>query len=240
MASSKQRYQTSRLTPFLRRTLGYAQKTGVSFWVILEKALAVHGVIYAELGTSRDERKNNAFNTALHISATSFDDISTSAGYSKYKQSMSNAKKRRADANALTKGFKDDQEYQAERLEHFKDIRTLAINAKVLPVKHEGIDVRTDDFLKSYAWRKARMIALKRYGARCQCCGATPADGATMNVDHIKPRRIYPELALDIDNLQVLCHDCNHGKGNWDMTDWRTDDSLDADSAAHLRSIVDS
>jgi hypothetical protein len=19
----------------------------------------------------------------------------------------------------------------------------------------------------------------------------------------------------------VLCHDCNHGKGNWDMTDWR-------------------
>ena len=45
--------------------------------------------------------------------------------------------------------------------------------------------------------------------------------GAVMNVDHIKPRRIYPDLALSLENLQVLCHECNHGKGNWDMTDWR-------------------
>lgn len=53
------------------------------------------------------------------------------------------------------------------------------------------------------------------------CCGATPATGAVMNVDHIKPRKLYPHLALDVDNLQILCSDCNHGKGNWDMTDWR-------------------
>lgn len=44
-----------------------------------------------------------------------------------------------------------------------------------------------------------------------------------MNVDHIKPRKLFPELALDPDNLQVLCHECNHGKGNWDMTDFRAD-----------------
>lgn len=77
-------------------------------------------------------------------------------------------------------------------------------------------------FLQTYEWRKVRMEALKKYGARCQCCGATPATGAIMNVDHIKPRKIFPELALSVDNLQVLCHECNHGKGNWDMTDWRT------------------
>lgn len=53
------------------------------------------------------------------------------------------------------------------------------------------------------------------------CCGATPATGAVINVDHIKPRKKYPHLALEISNLQILCHDCNHGKGNWDETDWR-------------------
>ncbi len=42
-----------------------------------------------------------------------------------------------------------------------------------------------------------------------------------MHVDHIKPRRKYPELALSRSNLQVLCNLCNHGKGNWDETDWR-------------------
>jgi len=46
-------------------------------------------------------------------------------------------------------------------------------------------------------------------------------NGAVMNVDHIRPRKLFPELALDINNLQVLCHECNHGKGNWDQTDWR-------------------
>lgn len=87
--------------------------------------------------------------------------------------------------------------------------------------KVRGIHTASDAFLMTYEWRKVRMEALKKYGARCQCCGATPAHGAVMNVDHIKPRKLYPHLALDLNNLQVLCHDCNHGKGNWDMTDWR-------------------
>ena len=81
--------------------------------------------------------------------------------------------------------------------------------------------VATDAFLESFEWRKVRMAALKKYGPKCMCCGATPATGAVMNVDHIKPRKKFPELALNLDNLQILCHDCNHGKGNWDTTDWR-------------------
>lgn len=81
--------------------------------------------------------------------------------------------------------------------------------------------VATNDFLQSYEWRKLRMQALKLHGAKCQCCGATPAMGAVMNVDHIKPRKLFPNLALELSNLQVLCGECNHGKGNWDMTDWR-------------------
>ena len=89
-------------------------------------------------------------------------------------------------------------------------------------IRAGGVDVTTDAFLSTFQWRKVRMEALKKYGPRCQCCGATPATGAVMNVDHIKPRKKWPSLALDVNNLQILCHDCNHGKGNWDDTDWRS------------------
>lgn len=78
------------------------------------------------------------------------------------------------------------------------------------------------DFLQSFEWRQLRMRVLKARGARCECCGASPTDGVTViNVDHIKPRCDFPELALSESNLQVLCAPCNHGKGNWDHTDWR-------------------
>jgi 5-methylcytosine-specific restriction endonuclease McrA len=45
--------------------------------------------------------------------------------------------------------------------------------------------------------------------------------GINSHVDHIKPRKTHPHLALDFDNLQILCEDDNHGKANWDSTDWR-------------------
>jgi hypothetical protein len=48
------------------------------------------------------------------------------------------------------------------------------------------------------------MEAIKKHGAKCLCCGATPSDGIRINVDHIKPRKKFPHLALDLNNLQVL------------------------------------
>lgn len=80
---------------------------------------------------------------------------------------------------------------------------------------------KSDEFLRTYQWRQLRMRVLLKRGARCECCGATPEHGVKMNVDHIKPRLKYPALALEESNLQVLCDECNHGKGNWDETDWR-------------------
>jgi len=84
------------------------------------------------------------------------------------------------------------------------------------------IDPSTDAFLRSYEWRKLRMQAIRLYGNKCLCCGAM----GNIHVDHIKPRKLFPELALSLDNLQVLCEECNHGKGNWDMTDWRPKEAL--------------
>ena len=99
------------------------------------------------------------------------------------------------------------------------------LKQKPIPVQKRIIkynnDVNSTEFLSSYEWRRVRMIALKRDGAICACCGASRKTGAVMNVDHIKPRRTHPHLALDPNNLQVLCNDCNHGKGSWDDTDWR-------------------
>jgi 5-methylcytosine-specific restriction endonuclease McrA len=93
--------------------------------------------------------------------------------------------------------------------------------AAKVKLKVAGVNVTSDAFLSTYEWRKLRMEALIKYGRKCMCCGATPETGAVMNVDHIKPRKLFPSLALDINNLQILCHPCNHGKGNWDMSDWR-------------------
>jgi 5-methylcytosine-specific restriction endonuclease McrA len=64
-------------------------------------------------------------------------------------------------------------------------------------------------------------VALKRAGGRCECCGRGRID-AVLHVDHIKPRSRFPWLALDPNNVQVLCDDCNMGKGTWDFTDWRS------------------
>lgn len=78
-----------------------------------------------------------------------------------------------------------------------------------------------DPFFQSFEWRRLRMQVLETRGARCECCGRSAADGIVINVDHIKPRKRYPQLALSETNLQVLCNECNHGKGNLFETDWR-------------------
>lgn len=87
------------------------------------------------------------------------------------------------------------------------------------PPKVEPLTAK--QFYASYTWRKLRYEILKRDGARCQLCGARASDGAVLHVDHIKPLRKFWSLRLAPDNLQTLCNVCNHGKGNWDETDWR-------------------
>lgn len=79
------------------------------------------------------------------------------------------------------------------------------------------------DFLSTFEWRKVRQEAFLKYGNKCMCCGARPVGDVYLCVDHILPRKTHPELALELNNLQILCNVCNHGKGNWNTTDWRED-----------------
>lgn len=69
-------------------------------------------------------------------------------------------------------------------------------------------------------------MALEKYFGRCMCCGASAGAGVYLCVDHIKPRKTHPELALELSNLQILCNKCNHGKGNWSTTDWRDNETF--------------
>ncbi len=51
-------------------------------------------------------------------------------------------------------------------------------------------------------WRRA---VLERDGYSCVICGSTEH----IEADHIKPACKYPDLFLDPDNGQALCHNCH-------------------------------
>jgi 5-methylcytosine-specific restriction endonuclease McrA len=58
-------------------------------------------------------------------------------------------------------------------------------------------------------WRKLRDEVIRRDGGTCQRCGM-PGN----HVDHIVPRRLAdPSIADSLDNLQLLCSNCNLRKG---------------------------
>jgi len=97
------------------------------------------------------------------------------------------------------------------------------LKSKKRKFKHLSLpeEARIKLFYESLAWRRLRYKTLKKHGRRCQCCGAEPDDGVRINVDHILPIKKFWHLRLDPDNLQVLCGECNHGKGNVFTDDWR-------------------
>lgn len=76
-------------------------------------------------------------------------------------------------------------------------------------------------FYDSREWLSLRYEALRASAGRCTCCGARASATNPLHVDHIKPRSKFPALSLVLSNLQVLCKNCNLGKGNTDDTDWR-------------------
>jgi len=68
-------------------------------------------------------------------------------------------------------------------------------------------------FYASSEWRLVRNQFLQEQGRICQECGQEIKDDFDLTVDHIKPRSKFPELALDVSNLRVLCRSCNSTKG---------------------------
>jgi 5-methylcytosine-specific restriction enzyme A len=74
-------------------------------------------------------------------------------------------------------------------------------------------------FYNSGAWARIRRKALERDRYECVWCRdkgqVTTGAHATLEIDHVKELEDYPDLALDLDNLQTLCrrhHNMKHNR----------------------------
>ena len=113
----------------------------------------------------------------------------------------------------LAKRLKIKSELKLERLKYRIRKKEKEKNGKV-----RSIQQRLSGFYNSPEWLSLRFKALKSMKRKCALCHTEHGE---MHVDHIKPRSKYPELELDLNNLQILCRSCNIGKSNDDETDWR-------------------
>ena len=73
-------------------------------------------------------------------------------------------------------------------------------------------------FYYSEEWKKLKTIAFNIYGFKCMLCGSED-DPA---IDHIRSRKEHPDLELSIDNVQILCRECNRIKSNKHSKDYRS------------------
>lgn len=89
--------------------------------------------------------------------------------------------------------------------------------------KRETIGRTAKDFYQTSAWLHLRFLAFQAFGRKCMCCGRTSME-TDLHVDHIRPVSLFPDLKLSLDNLQVLCADCNVGKSNLFEVDLRTEE----------------
>ena len=58
-------------------------------------------------------------------------------------------------------------------------------------------------------WAVLRQQIIERDGWACRCCGKR---ALRLEVDHVKPVRLRPDLAFDPRNLQSLCGPCHTRK----------------------------
>jgi hypothetical protein len=78
------------------------------------------------------------------------------------------------------------------------------------------------DLYNSREWQRLRVKIIEEQNGECQMCGRShKKHGITIHVDHIIPLSVDWSKRLDESNLQLLCEDCNLGKGNRYSTDWR-------------------
>ncbi len=79
-----------------------------------------------------------------------------------------------------------------------------------------------DNILNTTRWRRLREYIIRRDGGYCQRCWIKYGiiTDTCLEVNHIKSRLHYPELAWDENNLITVCHTCNAQLGTSDKLDF--------------------
>ena len=81
--------------------------------------------------------------------------------------------------------------------------------------RKERLD-ETRQFYSSPEWNLIRKQIIKESGRVCSECKKRIRESNDVTVDHILPRSKYPSLALEKNNLCVLCRSCNSRKSDRD------------------------
>ena len=100
-------------------------------------------------------------------------------------------------AKIAARAAKADADYARWESQQPRRVRDVSAKARV-----------RQEFYRSPEWIAARDECLAAKGRICSACGSTDQ----INVDHIKPRSKFPELALEQTNLRPLCWPCNRAK----------------------------
>ena len=88
---------------------------------------------------------------------------------------------------------------------------------------HSKTYLECREFYRSYDWKKIRKQIVDTREHRCACCNIKlSVNTKSLNVDHILPLKYYWDQRLDLDNLQILCDECNKAKGSKYRPDWQS------------------
>ncbi len=87
-------------------------------------------------------------------------------------------------------------------------------------------NIEKSRMIRRKSFLKTRMMVLKHYGGKCNCCGESEAN--FLSIDHInndgnvwrkthKSHALYTWIVLNNypDDLQILCYNCNMAKGKY-------------------------
>ncbi len=106
------------------------------------------------------------------------------------------------------------------------EIKREGVNVSIFCKCHRCGHIESAPFQHSYFNKLDYSIRMeflreeifKKYGEECM----NPECRSTENlqIDHIRPKSKYPEEALNIDNLQVLCKVCHGPKRESDSEEW--------------------